>query len=371
MRNHWYRELWDSLGSRDGFSVLLTAVFPALAIGMAPNLLQKVWDSGWAYLCVAVVSVMLAVTGWSLGHQRGVGVVVNLLPGELTQDSRLEALKQASTAAHGSTLEIEAGLLSPGGSRLPPTEQADLVARLVDARVKEHLSSGRDGSVTLYPLARMGEGFSLGRRLRRDHHASLGVMHVSRGGGVVHGVLLGDGLHRPLTSAQRAFVDAHVVPPPDGGQHQVVVHPQCPPEHRHRLALVVRLTPGGSMVDDAVHVARTGSVRRSVDRSHTGYVFDEADPEAPGPPCGAHVVLRASVDHLPEGGDGFEALAVQLHRVWAVARDTWAARVGSGVETRLFLAAPLPIAVAFGWLTANENVRVVHHDLRLLNAPAP
>ena len=374
MRTRWYRQLFAFLRTREGLGTLLIAVFSAIALGVVPNMLQKLWDSGWFYLGVFLVAVLVVVLGWVLRRERGVGVIVPLFPPSLTQTSRVAEMRRASAENHSSTLFIDPRLLRPGDKALPPADRADLVASLIDARADEFRSSGAEGAVTLYLLAHMRDGFLLGRRLFRDHHSALTVMHSSRDGHrtVSPGVVLSSRLTQPLSNKQQALVDAALQAQPGNASPLPVAHPACPPEHRHRLAFIVRLTRVTGMVDDAIHVAQTGSARRLTDQTHTGYVFDDANLEATSTPCGAHIVIQASAAQLPETQETFEAIATHLRNVWAAAKAAWQAECGSThVDTRLFLTAPLPITVAFGWLTAHENISIVHHDTRLLNAPAP
>ncbi|MEU6026953.1 hypothetical protein ABZ825_08020 [Streptomyces tauricus] len=383
MQTPWYRQLWGFLRTRDGLGTLMIAAFSALALGVVPNMLEKLWDSGWFYLAVFLVAAVTVVLGWMLRRERGVGVVIPLFPQALTQTSRVTEMRRASAKNHASTLFIDPRLLRPGDRPLSPADRADLVTNLIDARVDEYKSSGAEGNVTLYPLAQMRDGFLLGRRLFNDQHASLTVMHSSRADErtVVPGVVLGSHLAQPLTPAQQSLVAATIprsapdetqAHAPTPAHSRPVAHPDCPAQHRHRLALIVRLTPVAGMTDDARHVARTGQVRRPSDATHTGYVFDESDPEAAGSPCGAHLVIESSVGQLPETREAFEAVAAHLRQTSAAAKDAWQTESGTGaVETRLFITAPLPITIAFGWLTANENISIVHHHRELLNTPAP
>ncbi len=374
MHTRWHRQLWSFVRTREGVGTLLIAAFSAIALGVVPNMLEKLWDSGWFYLAAFLTAAVIVVLGWVLRRERGVGVVVSLFPQHLTQTSRVTEMRRASQHNHSSTLYVDPRLLSPGNKPLSPADRADLVANLIDARADEYKSSGGDGTITLYPLARMRDGFLLGRRLFSDQHASLSVMHSSRDDAktVVPGLTLAAHLTHPLTPPQQALIAATLRTSPGHPHPQPVPHPACPPEHRHRLALIVRLTPATAMTDDAVHVAMTGDVRRPTDRTHTGYVLDETNPEATGTPCGAHVIIETSVAQLPETQETFEAVAAHLRHAWSAARDAWKAHSASTtVDTRLFITAPLPITIALGWLTANDSISVVHHDNNLHNTPAP
>lgn len=375
MNTPWHRQLAGFLRTREGVGTLLIAVFSAIALGVVPSILEKVWDSGWFYAGVFLTAAVTVVLGWVLRRERGVGVVVPLFPPSSTQTSRVAQMRRASAANHSSTLFIDPRLLRPGNRDLSPADRADLVANLIDARADEHRAGGADGAITLYPLAQMRDGFLLGRRLFKDHHTSLTVMHSSRDTDqtVVPGVVLGSHLTRPLTPHQQTLVAAALTPAPGEVPPSLVEHPACPEQHRHRLAFIVRLTPVTGMIDDAKHVAQTGTVRRASNNStHTGYVFDETDTEVAGSPCGAHAVVEAITPQLPETTAVFEAIATHLHQAWAAARDAWRIQSGSSaVDTQLFITAPLPITIALGWLTANENIGVVHHDARLLHSPAP
>ncbi|WP_328550889.1 hypothetical protein [Streptomyces sp. NBC_00366] len=374
MRTPWYRQLFAFLRTREGLGTLLIAVFSAIALGVVPNMLQKLWDSAWFYLGVFLIAVLIVILGWVLRRPHGVGVVVPLFPTDLTQTSLVAEMRRASAKNHSSTLFINPRLLRPGGKALSPADRVDLVAGLIDARADEFRSSGAEGAVTLYVLAAARDAFLLGRRLYNDRHAALTVMHLSRQAGepVVPGVTLTGRLTHPLSARQQTLLGT-VLQLPVGTSHaEPVAHPSCPPQHRHRLAFIVRLTAVTGMVDDAICVAQTGKVRRPHDQTHTGYIFDDTHPDFDGSPCGAHVVIEASVALLPETKDVFEAVAADLRHAWAAAKAAWQAETGStNIETRVFMTAPLPITLALGWLTAHENISIVNHDIRLLNAPAP
>ncbi|WP_369360195.1 hypothetical protein [Streptomyces sp. cg2] len=370
MHTRWYRQLWVFLRSREGFGALLIAAFSAIALGIVPNMLQKLWDSGWLYLAVFLVATVTVVLGWILHRERGVGVIIQMFPLLPTETGRLEALLAASAKNHSSTLFIRPTLLQPDGELLAPPARTDLVANLIDARVAEQTRNGQEGNVTIYPLAQMRDGFLLGQRLADDRAKTFTVMHVSANRNtVLPSVKLATHLTSPLTPEQQALLnnclkqpDAPVAP---------VAHPNCPPEHRHRLAFIVRLSRGDTMTSDARHVAETGHVRLPSGR-HTGYVFDHEHPDTPTPPCGAHFIVEASTDYLPETQLTFESIATHLYRTWTVARDKWQAESGSpDIETRLFLMTPLPISMALGWLMSRTNADVAHHDFRIARQSTP
>ncbi|MFF5795240.1 hypothetical protein [Streptomyces albogriseolus] len=377
MHTHWLQQSGTFLRSREGRGTLLLAACSAIALGVVPNLLEKAWDSGWFFAGVFVSTILLAVLGWVLRLPRGVGVVLQLFSPDAMQEGRLEALKAASARNHSSTLLVKPRMLRPGRMDLPPRARMDLVASLIDARVIEDIGpdAGADGGadVTLYPLAHLSDGFLLGQCLADFRGYALTVMHVSGADGrtVVPGVVLDGSLAADLGPQREALVRNRIDPTPGAGDVQPVPHPECPPEHQRRLALIVRLTGVDAMIDDACEVARTGRVRRPSGGLHTGYVFDRADSEADGLPCGAHLVIRSTGGrHLDESRDTFEAIAKHIHQTYVTARDAWKTACGGGsIETRIFVAAPLPIVIALGYLMRHENAEVVHHDKDLLNKP--
>ncbi|MGW2410133.1 hypothetical protein ACWCXK_37300 [Streptomyces sp. NPDC001739] len=370
MYTRWYRQLWDFLRSREGFGTLLIAAFSAIALGVVPNMLQKFRDSGWFYLAVFLVATVIVVLGWILRRERGVGVVIQMFPLLPTETARLEALLSASAGNHTSTLFLQPKLLHPGGEPLTPTARADLIANLIDARVAEHTRAGCEGDITLYPLAQMRDGFILGQRLAEDRAKTFTVMHVSANRhSVLPAVNLGGHLTQPLPPAQQVLLDnclkqpaVPVVPVP---------HPNCPREHRHRLAFIVRLSRADTMTDDARHVAMTGQTRLPSGR-HTGYIFDKDHPDTSTSPCGAHVIVEASTAYLPETQETFEAVTTHLYRTWADTRDKWKAQSHSlDIETHLFIMAPLPIAIALGWLMSRAHADVAHHEFGVTQQSTP
>ncbi|MEU1591771.1 hypothetical protein ABZ468_02650 [Streptomyces sp. NPDC005708] len=372
MQQSWYGQFWKLLRSREGVGVILVAGGSAVALGVVPNLLQKWWDSAWFFGLILIGMLLVVVLGWTLVRQRGVGVVIPIYPDP--QGGRVSAMIEASKKNHSSTLVVHSKLLSPGNRELSPDARMDLVANLIDARVEEIRTSGADGSVTLYPLAQMYDGFHLGRRLAQDTYSTLSVMHLPGADQrtVVPGLTLGSHLRNPLAPGQEALLTAHLKQAPGAGAPALVAHPGCPAQHRHRLAFIVRLSPALSMIADACAVSETGLVRRPGDSTHTGYVFTPNDPEAPGNPCGAYTVLEAAPERLPETKEAFEAIAAYTYRCFIAARQAWAEQSGSAnVDVHLFINAPLPITIAVGWLMKNDQVTAIRHELSLLNTAAP
>ncbi|MGW0297437.1 hypothetical protein ACWDYK_12080 [Streptomyces anthocyanicus] len=371
----WYVQLVRLVRSREGLGAILIFAGSAAAFGVVPNIVEKTLESGWGHVVVFLlffVAMTAVVTvGWILRRERGVGVVIGLFPQQNLQDTRFRTMAAASNKNHSSTLVIEPKVLRPDGEDLPTPARIDLVANLIDARAEEYRASSGDGAVILYPLAPIHDGFLLGRRLAADAHQSLSVMHYSRADEetVVEGVTLGNRLRNSLDLAQRAAIAPYLTEPP-GSTPRIVEHPGCPPEHRHRLALIVRVADAPSMLDDARSVAATGRVRRPTNDTHTGYIFDPEDFEAGGPPCGAHVVLDTVRGDLPDTPEIFQAMATHIYETWLNACAAWKTQSGADhVEGQLFMNPPLPIAMAVGWLMRHADVSVVHHLPRLLNKP--
>jgi hypothetical protein len=350
----------------------------AVSLGVVPNVIEKAMDSEWttsALFCsVFLLMVAATIVGWNLQRERGLGVVIRLFPPEHEQEGMVRALEDASTENHSSTMSIKAQHLRLAGRELPAAARLDLVAMLIDARVQEHRRFGDDTAVTLYPSASTRDGFLLGQRLAAHAHSSLRVTHYSRGPDetVVPGVSLSSHLRNPLTAEQRTEISRWRTEPPWDTAPTIVEHHSCPPEHRHRLAFIVRIADAPTMLDDARHVAASGQVRRATDATHTGYVFDLEDFEATGPPCGAHAVFDTAPGHVPDEPRIFETMAAGVYETWVQARDAWKARSGLGhVAGQLFLNSPLAVTVALGWLMLHEDVQVVHHDRFLLNSRPP
>jgi hypothetical protein len=371
MRPRWLASLSRHLRTREGAGTLLIAVCSAVALGVVPNMLEKVKDSGWFYLAVFCCALVAVLVGWNLVQKRGVGVVVQLYP--QPQESRLEQMKDDSRGRNESTLLLDRRRLTPDGRTLSLPEVLDLTAVFIDARVIEQRGpspgamSAPSSEVSLYPLAPMRDGFLLGRRLSHERH-DLTIMHIE-GAAIYPGVLLSPGLQAPLTAEERTLAESlledvatPVTPTP---------FPGVPPEHRHRLAMLVRLSPAHEMIATSREVARTGSVRRPNTGNHTGYVFDADDTEADGTPCGAYLTIEVKADRLPDQA-AFEAVTKYIHRTWQQAHNAWAAHCGtSDIETRFFFMGPLPIAIALGWLTARDTADLVHHVPRLAGSPRP
>lgn len=367
----WAKQLWSVVRSRQGGGALLIAVFGAVALGVVPNVLQSWTDSVWAFGAVFVVCVALAIVGWALTRDRGLGVVVAWYPPEQNTDSWVQVLKSASRSAHSSTLVIDRGALRADRyAGLDRQARADLVFRLLDARLTEYLEAGGAmGDVAVYPSAQVSDAFLLGRALRYGSWPSLRLMHSSRahGRGVVPGPELSSALLEPISTVQLALIAPSLAPAPPAEDGLVVANPGAPQAVRHRLALVVRLASLPSMVDDARYVALSGRVVREGDGRHTGYVLDETDPRAPGDPCGACVIVDTGDAYLPERPDVFEAMVMHIRERWRVAQREWSAQVGRSARGVLFYHGPISIAIALGWLLG-EEMDIVHHEMALIRS---
>lgn len=341
------------LPSRVGVGNFLIAACGAVALGVVPSIMEQLSWGLRSFLLVFAVAVAAVLTGWNLRRPRGVGIVLALYPDP--QQDRWDALRNASRQAHDSTLDIGPRLLRRGGADLQRDERLDLVTTLIGARLAEHRASSDSAPVSLYPLVNVADAFRLGRRLRRLTFDSLDVRHVSfhDGSRVLPGVVLAGHLTQPVPPerAGALLTDTSSRPVP---------HPDCPAEHRHRLAVIVRLASGPFMINDARTVARTGVAERP-DGTHTGYLPD--DPA----PCGAHVVIEATPGALPEGREAFETIAARVHQQWTRAAGAWSEKTGRTTSAVLFLSAPAPIAMALGWLSNLIPVQVVDHDVRLIN----
>lgn len=117
VRTRPLRRLGRYLLSREGTGTLLIATSSAVALGVVPNLIEKLKDSGWTFLAAFVVAILGVLLGWTMLQKRGVGVVVQLFPH--LQESRLELMKNCSRAQHDSTLVLDHRQLRPAGRTLP------------------------------------------------------------------------------------------------------------------------------------------------------------------------------------------------------------------------------------------------------------
>lgn len=370
----WYVQLVRLVRSREGLGAILIFAGSAAAFGVVPNIVEKTLESGWGHVVVFLlffVAMTAVVTvGWILRRERGVGVVIGLFPQQNLQDTRFRTMAAASNKNHSSTLVIEPKVLRPDGEDLPTPARIDLVANLIDARAEEYRASSGDGAVILYPsppsmmasssadasprtpTSRCPSCTTRARTKRPSSKASPSA--------TVSGT--------PSTSRNEPR-SRRTSPSPR--QHAADRRTsRLPPEHRHRLALIVRVADAPSMLDDARSVAATGRVRRPTNDTHTGYIFDPEDFEAGGPPCGAHVVLDTVRGDLPDTPEIFQAMATHIYETWLNACAAWKTQSGADhVEGQLFMNPPLPIAMAVGWLMRHADVSVVHHLPRLLNKP--
>ncbi|MFC4628001.1 hypothetical protein ACFO6V_07145 [Promicromonospora alba] len=371
-RTPWWTLLRRYLATPQGQGTVLVAVFGGAGIGLVPSITERLVDflpeelvgQEWHAVIFAAVALLvflpLAVLGWNRAHARGVGVVINLFPSPSV--ARVEQTRAASRENHDMTLYIDP---RPAVGDTDARPLAIRAAEALDNHVLDSVKNLDQTDVSLYPLAPLYDGFQLGRALWDFRPRSLTVMHKPRviAAPAVRGVRLSAELTRPMPSAVASLAQPLLDVPHnlDGGLCTRVEG--VDDADRHRLALIIDLINDGHVVPNALHVARTGQVHLPRTGRHTGYVLGPT-PHDDGDSCAATVVIQTRTDSLDEASpDAFEAVARTIYQTWREARAEWERTIGhDDIETRIFIAAPLAIAIALGWVLHNEAaVHVVHH----------
>jgi hypothetical protein len=339
----------------------------------AQNYVNRLIDAGHK---VAIVEQIGEPDGRQPVERKVTRVVT---PGTVTEPSMLESESNRVNPAareelaryirreHSTVLEINAEMIGRDGTLPPLPNLVKLVRSLLEQRLKEAIHDGAATDVKIYAQAPLHEAFELGRALGHERVRSLEVMHLPHVGDLlaVPGVRLGHALQQRVkdddgSRAREIFGWSRPAP-------RIQPIPDCPADSMHRLAVVVRLSNAGEMVQDITQiVAPTGRVVRP-DGSPTGYVLTpqpdtgQSPTEARGEPCGAFTVVETTGGQIPENNDAFEAVVTYIARAIDIARGQWRERTGRSVTTLLFIAGPLPIVMGLGWLLRSENVTVVEH----------
>ncbi|MDT9692650.1 hypothetical protein Q5762_30835 [Streptomyces sp. P9(2023)] len=365
------RRLLQELFSRVGFGTLLITIGGAVALGMVPNITEVV--AGQRVIVfggIFVLAVLVVFVGWWMRRDRGVGVVVWLMPGTGSPQRLREVIGHAQ-ARHGAWFAVRRDRLWPDEQRVPAlSDRVEVAYWQVQDRLEGHEPGTASAAhVSLYVHARLPETFGLGRRLANDALGQLDVMHFShRTGDPVAKVMeLDSRLARAADDADRAAVRQWLT----AESLQAVPEPfdDVAADHRHRLMLIVSLTPNPNVVAAATQVARTGEVMGP--DGHTGYYFDANDPSAPGRPCGARMVVETKGGHLRDEPGVYEPLVRHIIDRWRVGCRIRQQQIGGRpVEGLLVLSAPGPIALALGKFIG-QQLTLVAHSMELARGEEP
>ncbi|MFI6802173.1 hypothetical protein [Streptosporangium canum] len=390
--------MWE--GASQWMVAALTGVAAAVAAGTVPDVI-KGWlgDQKWflTVLCVATAGVFAGINLWQQ-RSRGVGIVISLPRKswrEPWSDQWMAAASDHARRNHDSCFAVrreikaagpEADAADRAAAREARKDTLDLAYELVTIRLTELSESDPSTPVSLYINAALPDAFELGakfkhnvqRELRGVGSARLGDVRreapppegetpppqqedAERFDGTVIPVLpqrsergrsdffssvrIGSRLKEPLTPAEavRATKLARVVDEPSGFAGD--------PEGR-TVALVVHLSDNPLMVAQALRAAGEGCV----------------DTDGQWDRCRAALVVDGGPANVPESVADFELVVRHVYaawRGWATARPQYA-----GLNPRIFIAAPVSVAFALGWLFGH-TVKAVPHPYETHRAGEP
>jgi hypothetical protein len=374
------KDLIGQLWSWDTVWRLLVVVAGGLAVGLMPNVLEIGFSEDrsrlWLVVIVAVIAAGVAAIAWTQQVERGLGIIVQLYEPNRLERSRLEKLRNAARKQHGSAFVIDPDLVLATNLSNSPKGRADAVARLIDARVAEEESRGRSGALHIYPLAHLDDGFSMGwelpegfrlsRRMQQHVNTSITVVHPSGRDRIttVPTVVLSHELRRPPGPDETDLVENTYLDP-DRTHHEAYPSGDLTPDEQRRLAVIVNIAGPPHMVEVAAEIARTGDTKDPSGRA-TGYYFDRASRRTRGPRCGGYAALQfRSGAVLTEDRRTFEAVATYAAEFLKTARHRHSTSTGGPVDVQLFIAAPLAIVMALGWILRDkddERITVMFHE---------
>ncbi len=365
----------------EGASRWMVAAFAgvagAVAAGTVPDVIKS-WlgdqRSFLTLLCVVAAATFAGINLWQQ-RSRGVGIVISL-PRSVWRGP-WSGQWSAAAADHARrhhdscfTVRRDVPAPSPGDdveeqaeAREARRQTLDLAYELVTARLTELSESDPATPVSLYINAALPDAFELGARFKfnvqRRLRAFGGGARPAAGSEQAHGgdadlaevpvlpqraerdgsdffaaVRMSGRLKDPLSSAEavRAARLAKVTEPPE---FEEVTDGTA-------VALVVHLADNPLMVTQALWAAREGCL----------------DTDGRWERCRAALVVEGGPANLPESLADFELAVRHVYaawRAWTLTRPRY-----RELRLRLFIAAPVSVAFALGWLFDHE-VKVVPH----------
>lgn len=324
----------------------LAGVAGAVAAGTLPDVIKDWWGDRRAFLsvlCVAAAVVFAGLGRWQQ-RRRGVGIVVTLRPEYWREPwSRQWPVAAADNARrhHDScfVIEREIAALRPGDPaeenerrRRSRAETLDFAYELVNARLMEAAVSDPAGAVSLFVNAPLPEAYELGAKLKFNVHREVRALSTLvlqqrsevRGRDFHPALRIDGGLKEPLRAGERsrAATLARIDGSPD-----FAADPSG-----NAVALVVHLADNPAMVAEALMAAGAGCVDTGGRRSW----------------CRGALVVDGGPANIPERTADFELVVRHVYaewRAWLRVRPEYAE-----LDKVLFIAAPVSIGFALGWL---------------------
>ncbi|MEU9885863.1 hypothetical protein [Sphaerisporangium sp. NPDC051011] len=348
----------------------LAGVAAAVSAGMLPDVIKSWLGDQKPFLTVLCVAAAMVFAGINLWQQRSKGVgIVLALPRENWRGpwsgQWTDAAVDHARRHHDSCFTVrrtvsaarpDADAGDKAAAREARKDTLDLAYELVTARLTELSEADPTTPVSLYVNAALPDAFELGakfkfnvqRRLRGvgsepERQADEPVPAATpvlpqrserAQSDFFASVRISGRLKEPLSSGEvaRAGRLARVIEEPD--------YEEVP--EGTAVAIVVHLSDNPLMVAQALRAARDGCV-------DAGGRWER---------CRAALVIDGGPSNLPEATVDFE-LAVRLvytaWRAWIAARPHH-----TGLNPRLFIAAPASVTFALGWLLGHTVTAVPH-----------
>ncbi|MEV4182520.1 hypothetical protein AB0J28_13890 [Streptosporangium canum] len=379
--------MWE--GASQWMVAALAGVAAAVAAGTVPDVI-KGWlgDQKWflTVLCVATAGVFTGINLWQQ-RSRGVGIVISLPRKswrEPWSDQWMAAASDHARRNHDSRFAVrrEIDAAGPGAdaadraeARKVRKDTLDLAYELVTIRLTELSESDPSTPVSLYINAALPDAFELGAKFKHNVQRELRGIGSALPGDVrreappeggnppprqedakwfegtdtpvlpqrsergqsdfFSSVRIGSRLKDPLTPAEavRAMKLARVVDEPPGFVGDA---------EGRAVALVVHLSDNPLMVSQALRAAGEGC----------------ADTDGRWDRCRAALVVDGGPANIPESVADFELVVRHVYAAWhgwVAARPQY-----TGLSPRIFIAAPVSVAFALGWLFGH-TVKAVPH----------
>jgi hypothetical protein len=336
--------------------VAVTGVAATVAAGTVPDVIKGWWGDSRVFLTLLCLlsAVVFAGINWLQQRRRGVGIVVTLRRDGWREPWTRQwpvAANDHARRQHDSCFVVQREVRAPDisetdgfGWAQARRNELDVAWELVNARLMEAAVFDPAAPVSLYVNAALPDAYELGTKLKFNVQSSLRALatpvlqqRAEVSGSDFHPALrVSAQLKEPLTTPEGAraetLVSCRSESLGDGGST----------EAGRAVALVVHLAHNPAMVIEALQAARSGC----------------ADVTGATARCQAALVIDGGQANLPEGTEDFELVVRYVYSAWGAWLRENPAYASS--EKRLFIAAPVTIALALGWLFGH-TVKAVPH----------
>ncbi|WP_159029958.1 hypothetical protein [Streptomyces marincola] len=328
-----------------------------VAAGTVPDVIKGWGGDNRVFLTVlcAVSALLFAGINWLQQRRRGVGIVVTLRRSGWREPWTHQWAVAANDHArrhHDSCFVVQREIRAAASGQADPDSdwararrnEIDVAWELVNARLMEAAMSDPAAPVSLYVNAALPEAYELGAKLKFNVQRTMRALvtpalqqRAELSGSDFHPALsVSARLKEPLTASE-ATKAARLVQ-----TREKVFDDNGSAGADDAVALVVHLAHNPAMVAEALNASRAGCVDVTGARAR----------------CRVALVIDACQANLPENNEDFELVVRHVYAAWGAwlrENPEYAA-----LRKRLFIAAPVTIGLALGWLLGHTVSPVPH-----------